>query len=118
VRLPWPRPADEGAVDRAVGCLLGQVIGDSLGSLVEFQGPEAIRRQYPAGVRELRDGGVWNTLAGQPTDDSELALARTLAESGGHDLEAVAADRAPGRGVGTPVLGLVRGLVRLLRQAA
>jgi ADP-ribosyl-[dinitrogen reductase] hydrolase len=91
VRLPWPRPADEVAVDRAVGCLLGQVIGDSLGSLVEFQGPEAIRRQYPAGVRELRDGGVWNTLAGQPTDDSELALARTLAESGGHDLEAVAA---------------------------
>jgi fructose-1,6-bisphosphatase/inositol monophosphatase family enzyme len=85
VRLPWPRPADEAALDRTVGCLLGQVIGDSLGSLVEFQGPEAIRRQYPAGVRELHDGGVWNTLAGQPTDDSELALAlaRTLPRAAG-----------------------------------
>jgi ADP-ribosylglycohydrolase/fructose-1,6-bisphosphatase/inositol monophosphatase family enzyme len=93
VRLPWPRSADETALDRAVGCLLGQVIGDSLGALVEFQGPAAIRRQHPEGVRELRDGGVWNTLAGQPTDDSELALAlaRTLAATGAHDPEAVAA---------------------------
>jgi hypothetical protein len=30
VRLPWPRPADEAALDRAVGCLLGQVIGASI----------------------------------------------------------------------------------------
>jgi ADP-ribosylglycohydrolase len=25
-------------------------------------------------VRELRDGGTWETIAGQPTDDSEMAL--------------------------------------------
>jgi ADP-ribosylglycohydrolase len=25
-------------------------------------------------LRELSDGGIWNTIAGQPTDDSEMAL--------------------------------------------
>jgi len=67
---------------RAQGCLLGQLSGDALGSLVEFQSPEQIRRRYPEGVRELADGGTWNTIAGQPTDDSEMALllARVLAE--------------------------------------
>jgi ADP-ribosylglycohydrolase len=71
-------------VARAQGCLLGQLAGDALGSLVEFQGPEEIRRHYPDGVRALGDGGTWNTLAGQPTDDSEMALilARSLLEKG------------------------------------
>ena len=40
-------------VDRAQGCLLGQLAGDALGSLGEFQTPEEIRRDYPDGVREL-----------------------------------------------------------------
>ena len=68
-------------LSRAQGCLLGQLIGDSLGSLVEFQRPERIRRSYPGGVRDMADGGTWNTIAGQPTDDSEMALllARSLA---------------------------------------
>ena len=60
---------------RAQGCLLGQLAGDSLGSLVEFEDASTIQRLYPNGVREFADGGVWNTLAGQPTDDSEMALA-------------------------------------------
>ena len=51
-------------INRAQGCLLGQLIGDALGSLVEFQSPEEIRRSYPEGVRELADGGTWNTIAG------------------------------------------------------
>ncbi len=74
-------------VARAQGCLLGQLAGDALGSLVEFMGPEEIRRRYPNGVRDLADGGTWNTLAGQPTDDSEmaLALARTLVRVGRYD---------------------------------
>ncbi len=74
---------------RAQGCLLGQLAGDALGSLVEFQTPEQIRREYPNGVRELADGGTWNTIAGQPTDDSEMALllARMLAEQRRYDLE-------------------------------
>ena len=72
-------------LSRAQGCLLGQLAGDALGSLVEFKSPEEIRRTYPDGVRELADGGTWNTIAGQPTDDSEMALllARMLAERGG-----------------------------------
>jgi len=68
-----PSP-DPGILSRAQGCLLGQLAGDSLGSLVEFQSPEEILRKYPHGVRELADGGTWGTLAGQPTDDSEMAL--------------------------------------------
>ena len=79
-------------LDRAAGCLLGLAIGDSLGSLVEFRKAADIAREYPGGVRDLRDGGTWNTLAGQPTDDSELALAlaRTLVGRDGYDDEAVA----------------------------
>lgn len=75
---------------RAQGCLLGQLAGDALGSLVEFQSPDDILREYPDGVRELADGGTWNTIAGQPTDDSEMALmlARMLAEHGRYDCEA------------------------------
>jgi ADP-ribosyl-[dinitrogen reductase] hydrolase len=61
-------------LSRAEGCLLGQLAGDSLGSLVEFKSPADIRRRYPDGVREFADGGTWNTIAGQPTDDSEMAL--------------------------------------------
>lgn len=60
-------------ISRAQGCLLGQLAGDSLVSLVEFQSSEKIRLNYPNGLRELADGGTWNTIAGQPTDDSELA---------------------------------------------
>lgn len=92
--LCWPRPGrgmvDAGMLARAQGCLLGQLAGDSLGSLVEFESPARIRRDYPGGVRELADGGTWNTVAGQPTDDSEMALllARTLAQRGAYDPEA------------------------------
>lgn len=66
---------------------MGQLCGDSLGSLVEFQAPQEIKAAYPQGVRLLSDGGTWNTLAGQPTDDSEmaLALARMLAERKTYD---------------------------------
>jgi ADP-ribosylglycohydrolase len=67
-------------LDRAKGCLFGQFIGDSLGSLVELQRPDSIKADYPNGVRELTDGGPYGLLAGQLTGDSEmaLALARTL----------------------------------------
>lgn len=73
-------------LDRAQGCLLGQLAGDSLGSLVEFKHPREIRDLYPEGVRDLADGGCWNLRAGQPTDDSELALAlaRSIVSHGGY----------------------------------
>jgi ADP-ribosyl-[dinitrogen reductase] hydrolase len=73
-------------LDRAQGCLMGQLAGDALGSLVEFQSPEAILRAYPHGVRKMVHGGTWDTLAGQPTDDSEMALllARMLVKQGAY----------------------------------
>lgn len=80
---------DPAMVSRAQGCLLGQLAGDALGSMVEFRRPEDIRREDPDRIRELADGGRWNTIAGQPTDDSEMALmlARMLAEQGKYDAE-------------------------------
>lgn len=65
----------EAVLSRAQGSLLGQLSGDALGSLVEFETPEKIRELYPEGVRFMEDGGAWKTVAGQPTDDSEMALA-------------------------------------------
>lgn len=77
-------------IERAQGCLLGQLSGDALGSLVEFQSLEQIRKTYPAGVRDMADGGTFNTIAGQPTDDSEMALglARMLISHGTYDASA------------------------------
>ena len=85
-----PKSIDAEMTSRAQGCLLGQLAGDSLGALVEFQTPEEIRRKYPKGVRELADGGTWSTISGQPTDDSEMALrlARMLVEQGTYDPDA------------------------------
>ena len=75
VALGFPRKGSEAVLAQAQGCLLGQVIGDSLGSLVEFKDAAEIARLFPQGVRALADGGVFHTIAGQPTDDSEMALA-------------------------------------------
>jgi ADP-ribosyl-[dinitrogen reductase] hydrolase len=85
-------PPPSTPLSRAQGCLAGQIAGDSLGSLVEFEAASSIERRYPGGVRLLSDGGTWGTIAGQPTDDSELALAlaRSLALLGKYDMEAVA----------------------------
>ncbi|WP_096787630.1 inositol monophosphatase family protein [Rhodobacter sp. CZR27] len=78
-------------LSRAQGSLLGQLAGDALGSAVEFQSAAAIARSHPGGVRDLADGGTWDLIAGQPTDDSEmaLALARSLVAEGGFRPEAV-----------------------------
>ncbi|HVJ12290.1 MAG TPA: inositol monophosphatase family protein [Burkholderiales bacterium] len=91
VALGFPRKVSERDLERAQGCLLGQVIGDSLGSLVEMKPAPEIARLYPQGVRALADGGVYHTIAGQPTDDSEmaLALARCLLANKGFEAEKV-----------------------------
>lgn len=78
-------------MSRAEGCLLGQCAGDALGAMVEFKSLEQIHTLYPDGLRLIGPSPVWSTLAGQPTDDSEMAfaLARTLAQHG-WDLERIA----------------------------
>ena len=92
----WPKRgctvSDGGVLSRAQGCILGQLAGDALGGLVESQHADALRRNFPNGVRLLEDGGCWNTLGGQPTDDSEMALilARSIANHGSYDPEAAA----------------------------
>jgi ADP-ribosylglycohydrolase/fructose-1,6-bisphosphatase/inositol monophosphatase family enzyme len=75
VNLVFPRKNQPEKLSKAHAVLLGQVIGDSLGSRVEFKDAAEIARLFPDGVRDLADGGVYHTLAGQPTDDSEMALA-------------------------------------------
>ena len=88
--MNWTSNKSDATLSRAQGCLLGQLAGDSLGSLVEFQSVEQIRRKYPHGVRKLADGGTFNTIAGQPTDDSEMALtlARMLVDRKTYDANA------------------------------
>lgn len=83
--------ADAGLLCRAQGCLLGQFVGDSLGGCVKSRSATEILSEFPDGVRDLGDGGVDGRLAGQPTDDSELALmlARTLAQQQAFDPDAV-----------------------------
>ncbi|MEI6799546.1 MAG: ADP-ribosylglycohydrolase family protein, partial [Pseudomonadota bacterium] len=76
----------------AQGALMGLLVGDALGSQVEFKDPATIRARHPNGLRDLLPGGTWNLLAGQPTDDGELALAlaRALVVGGGFSKERVA----------------------------
>lgn len=91
-----PRPgaltADPDRLGRAHGCWLGQLVGDALGSQVEFLSPDQIDARWPSGVNALLDGGTHSTIAGQMTDDSELArlLAHTLLERDGYDPDAAA----------------------------
>ena len=48
---------DPSTLSHAEGCLLGQLAGDSLGSLVEFQSPEEIARKYQTAFGSWRMEG-------------------------------------------------------------
>jgi ADP-ribosylglycohydrolase/fructose-1,6-bisphosphatase/inositol monophosphatase family enzyme len=84
---PGGAVADASLLARAQGCLLGQIAGDSLGSRFEFGSAESLRASEDGELHRLVDGGRWDTLAGQPTDDSEMALAlgRAIVARGGYD---------------------------------
>lgn len=98
VEVPYalcrPRPGlgiiESRLLSRAQGCILGQLAGDALGSQVEFMTAAQLLHEYPSGLRNIDDGGSWDTIAGQPTDDSEMALvlARTLARDRAFEPEA------------------------------
>ncbi|MEW5742270.1 MAG: ADP-ribosylglycohydrolase family protein [Myxococcota bacterium] len=79
---------------RARGVLLGQAVGDALGTTVEFQSPEAIaaRDEGDGWPARVVGKGPFEVAPGQVTDDTELALAlaRTLAQQGRYDADAVA----------------------------
>lgn len=91
VTLGFPRRNRPLELARAQGCLLGQAIGDSLGARVESKSAAEIAQLFPQGVRSLADGGMHHIIAGQPTDDSEMALtlARALLREGRYVREKV-----------------------------
>ncbi len=62
-------------LDRILGTWYGQMAGDALGSQVEFKNADFLTATYPQGLRTMGASMVWGTLAGQVTDDTELAIA-------------------------------------------
>ncbi|MFN0252700.1 MAG: ADP-ribosylglycohydrolase family protein [Kofleriaceae bacterium] len=79
----------DSALDRARGALLGQAVGDALGTTYEFRRIE--QPDYPAlatsPATDVVGDGPFRLPAGAITDDTQLAvcLARSLAEKGGFD---------------------------------
>jgi ADP-ribosyl-[dinitrogen reductase] hydrolase len=84
---------DAATLKRIQGALLGQLVGDALGAQIEFQSAGEVQDLFPSGLRHITMPGVFGTIPGQPTDDSELALmlARSLVSRGLWDAEDVAA---------------------------
>lgn len=76
--------------DRALGAWYGQIIGDNQGAHFEFKEPSQIDVST---LHTMHDGGYWKLIAGQGTDDTEmaLALARSLLRRGGFDKDDVLA---------------------------
>lgn len=67
--------ADPQLLSRAQGCLLGLVTADNLGASVEGSTAEHIAPLLASRqLDDLTDGGRFGLLAGQPSDDSEMAL--------------------------------------------
>ena len=61
---------NHGVLDRARGALLGLVVGDALGTTLEFT-----RRRQTSGHTEMIGGGPFHLAPGQWTDDTSMALA-------------------------------------------
>jgi ADP-ribosyl-[dinitrogen reductase] hydrolase len=60
-------------VDRLMGCMFGAFIGDSLGSHCEFKSKEVAEKLVDKAM-EMPGGGPFQLMAGQVTDDSEMAM--------------------------------------------
>src|SRR5678809_1696076 len=77
VRL-MPKAPRSTLSSRAQGALVGQIVGDALGSAVDGWSPERIRETYPDGVREMLANPELGTIKGQTTDKSEPAMVLAL----------------------------------------
>src|SRR5262249_5867647 len=69
--------------DHALGAAVGSLLGDSIGSLLEFR--SKVSDEQIEKALQMPGGGPHNTKPGQGTDDTEmtLALAKGLAEGEG-----------------------------------
>jgi ADP-ribosyl-[dinitrogen reductase] hydrolase len=61
--------ADDSVVDRALGCLLGLVVGDAVGTTLEFE-----RRDVRPPLADMVGGGPFGLSPGEWTDDTSMAL--------------------------------------------
>ncbi|MGK7926885.1 MAG: ADP-ribosylglycohydrolase family protein [Spirulina sp.] len=80
--------------DAAFGCLLGALVGDAAGAVLEFQSQVTLEECDRA--MNMPGGGVLRVAPGQITDDGELTLclAQALAESPIFNLEKIAQNYA------------------------
>lgn len=78
--------------DRYRGVLLGLACGDALGGPVEFKSRDEVAELHPGGLRDFVGGGWLSLAPGEITDDTQmtLAIARSLAETGGLDMNDIA----------------------------
>ncbi len=64
--------------DRVIGTLMGQAVGDALGTTYEFSSADeatiAVKRNKVSGHLPIVGGGPFQLVPGQITDDTELAL--------------------------------------------
>lgn len=78
-----PRNIDPAQMQRAVGALVGQAVGDALGAFAEFGPAGQYSERFPSpvltGTGEMIGGGVFGWAPGEFTDDTQMAVA--LAES-------------------------------------
>ncbi len=64
-------------LDRAQGALVAALIGDAIGTQVEFIDPSELASLPAADLLSFQEHGPWHTLAGQPNEDGELLLLQT-----------------------------------------
>jgi len=87
VPVGFPRVADEALLARAQGCLLGQLIAGSLAAGARVRDAASLAGAQVPCDRGAAEGANAETLAGQPSPDSELALAlaRSIVRAGRYD---------------------------------
>jgi len=83
--------------NRAIGCLLGQAVGDALGTRYEFGNSKNTKSKIAKDIDAdnhlpILGQGPFNVVPGQVTDDTELALAlaRSLVRKGTFDIYDIA----------------------------
>jgi ADP-ribosylglycohydrolase len=64
-------------LERAQGALFGALLGDAIGTQVEFLDPVELAGLPAAELLQFQECGPWHTLPGQPNEDGELLLLQT-----------------------------------------